>query len=140
MTFLLDTNVISELRKPIRVADGNVRSWAAACRPSDLHLSVVTVLELEIGIGRLERKDRAQGQRLRLWLEGSVLAEFAGRILPVDLAVARRAARLHVPDPRPDRDTLIAATAEEHGMTVVTRNLADFEPLNIPLINPWLPA
>ncbi|TCC51523.1 type II toxin-antitoxin system VapC family toxin [Kribbella pittospori] len=140
MTFLLDTNVISELRKPLRVADGNVRSWAAACRPSDLHLSVITILELEIGIGRLERKDRTQGQRLRRWLEGSVLAEFAGRILPVDLAVARRAAQLQVPDPRPDRDTLIAATAEEHAMTVVTRNLADFEPLNVPLINPWLPA
>lgn len=140
MTYLVDTNVLSELRKPVRVADGNVRSWAAACRPSDLHLSVVTVLEIEIGIGRLERKDRAQGQRLRLWLEGRVLAEFAERILPVDLAVARRAAQMHVPDPRPERDALIAATAEEYGMTVVTRNVADFEPLGVPLIDPWLPA
>lgn len=138
MSFLLDTNVISELRKPPRTADSNVRSWTAAHRPTDLFLSVITVLEIEIGIGRLERRDFAQAQRLSAWLEDRVLPDFAGRVLPVDLAVARRAAHMHIPDPRPERDVLIAATAVVHGLTVVTRNITDFAALGVPLVNPWV--
>ncbi|WP_278261804.1 type II toxin-antitoxin system VapC family toxin [Nocardia sp. AG03] len=137
MNYLLDTNVLSELRKSARTADPAVRAWATARRPSELYLSVVTIMELDIGIGRIERRDAVQGKRLRSWLEDTVLDTFAGRILGVDLAVARRAARMHVPDPRPERDTLIAATAGEHGMTVATRNVKDFGPTGVPVIDPW---
>lgn len=140
MTFLLDTNVISELRKPECRADANVRSWVAGRLPEDLFLSAITVLEIEVGIGRLERRDRRQAQRLRMWLEDEVLDSFAGRVLPVDLPVARRAARMHIPDPRPERDALIAATAAEHDMTVVTRNVNDFMPMGVTVIDPWLPS
>lgn len=100
-------------------------------------MSVVTVLEIEVGIGRVERRDSTQGKRLRRWLEDDVLDVFAGRILGIDLAVARRVARLHVPDLRPERDAMIAATASEHGMTLVTRNVKDFAPMDVPVINPW---
>ncbi|MBA4855911.1 type II toxin-antitoxin system VapC family toxin [Nocardia farcinica] len=137
MSFLLDTNVLSELRKSARAADPGVRAWVAARRPSELYLTVVTVMEIEIGVGRVERRDPAQGKRLRTWLEDDVLDVFAGRILGLDLAAARRAAQWHVPDPRPERDTLIAAIASEHGMTLVTRNVRDFAPMNVPLIDPW---
>ncbi|TLG13961.1 type II toxin-antitoxin system VapC family toxin [Nocardia cyriacigeorgica] len=137
MTYLLDTNVISELRKSPRVADPSVRAWVAARRPSELYLSVITVMEIEIGIGRVERRDSVQGKRLRSWLEDEVLDVFAGRILDLDLASARRAAQSHVPDPRPERDTMIAAIASEHGMTVVTRNTKDFSLLGVPTIDPW---
>ncbi|MGS2806887.1 PIN domain-containing protein [Nocardia sp. MW-W600-9] len=137
MTYLLDTNVLSELRKSARSADPSVRAWIGARRPSELYVSVVTIMEIDIGIGRVERRDSAQGKRLRAWLDDTVLDAFAGRILAIDLAVARRAARMHVPDPRPERDTIIAATAGEHGMTVVTRNVQDFAPTGIPVIDPW---
>jgi toxin FitB len=137
VTFLLDTNVISELRKPPRSANPAVRSWVAQRRPSDLFLSVITIMEVEVGICRIERHDSTQGSRLRTWLEDDLLDVFANRILPLDLAVGRRAARLHVPDPRPERDAMIAATADEHGMTVVTRNVKEFEPMGVPVINPW---
>ncbi|MGQ4616989.1 PIN domain-containing protein [Nocardia sp. R7R-8] len=137
MTFLLDTNVLSELRKPSRSAAPSVRAWIAGRRPSELYLSVVTVLEIEVGIGRVERRDPTQGKRLRMWLEDDVLDVFAGRILGIDLPVARRVARLHVPDPRPERDAMIAATAGEHGMTLVTRNVKDFAPMDVPVIDPW---
>ncbi|WP_433598423.1 type II toxin-antitoxin system VapC family toxin [Nocardia sp. CA-135953] len=137
MTFLLDTNVISELRKSSQVADQSVRAWVAGRRPSELYLSVITVMEIEIGIGRVERRDSTQGKRLRMWLEDKVLDAFAGRILDLDLSAARRTAQLRVPDPRPERDAMIAATASEHGMTVVTRNAKDFGPMGVPVIDPW---
>lgn len=137
MTWLLDTNVISELRKSAGSADPGVVSWAAAQVPETLHVSAVTVLELEIGVRRKERADPDQGALLRRWLDGSVLPTFSGRILPIDTVVAIRAGSLHVPDPRPDRDALIAATAAVHGLTVVTRNLRDFAGLDVPLLNPW---
>ncbi|MEU4343840.1 type II toxin-antitoxin system VapC family toxin [Nocardia sp. NPDC023852] len=137
MTFLLDTNVLSELRKSSRAANPSVRAWMAGRRPSELYMSVVTVLEIEVGIGRVERRDSTRGKRLRRWLEDDVLDVFAGRILGIDPAVARRVARLHVPDPRPERDAMIAATASEHGMTLVTRNVKDFAPMDVPVINPW---
>lgn len=137
MSYLLDTNVISELRKPALRADRAVRSWVAARRPSDLYLSVVTVLEIEVGIVRLRRRDARQADRLQAWLEDDLLHVFAGRVIPVDIAVARRTARLHVPDPRPERDALIGATAVVHGLTVVTRNVADFATMGVAMIDPW---
>lgn len=136
--YLLDTNVVSELRK-IRAgkADKNVASWADSVDAADLYLSAITVQELEIGVLLAERRDPAQGAVFRAWLNQHVLPVFADRILAVDTAVALRGARLHVPDPRPVRDGLIAATALVHGMTVVTRNIADFEPTGVQTFNPW---
>ncbi|SCX35852.1 putative ribonuclease FitB [Agrobacterium rosae] len=136
--FILDTNVVSELRK-IRIgkADPNVERWADSVDADSLHLSAITILELEIGILSLERKDPQQGKVLRTWFDLLVLPEFNDRVFPVDATVAQRCARLHVPDPRAERDALIAATALVHGMTVVTRNLADFQATGVPLLNPW---
>lgn len=136
MTYLIDTNVWSELRNRDR-ADGNVRTWAQKANPAEMYLSAVTVFELERGVLLIERRDPPQGARLRRWLEDRVLEPFGGRILPIDTAIARRCAALHVPDPRPERDALIAATALSHGMTVVTRNVGDFEPMGVALLNPW---
>jgi predicted nucleic acid-binding protein len=139
--FILDTNVVAELRK-IRLgrADPYVAEWADSVDAGSLHLSAISVIELEIGILQLERKDPRQGAVLRTWLDMLVLPEFYGRIFPVDTAVAQRCAGLHVPDPRAERDALIAATALVHGMTVVTRNFADFEPTGALVINPWIGA
>ena len=137
MTYLLDTNVISELRKSADRADPGVRAWARSKRTSELWLSVITVMEVEIGVARVERRDRRQGMTLRRWLEQDLLPAFEGRLLPVDVAVARRAASLHVPDPRPERDVLIAATALKRGMTIVTHNLSDFTALAVDLVDPW---
>src|SRR3954452_10982227 len=136
--FLLDTNVISELRKArAGKADRNVTTWVETVPAGSLFLSVIVIQELEIGVLLAERRDSKQGSRLRIWLDEHVLPTFAGRILPVDTAVVRRSAALHVPDPRPIRDGLIAATALVHGMTVVTRNIADFVATGVPLLNPW---
>ena len=135
--FLLDTNVVSELRK-LRRADPAVALWGCATSPGAMYVSVMTLMVIEIGVLRIERRDHKQGALLRRWLEGRVLPLFAARILPIDTAVARRCASLHVPDPRSERDALIAATALTHGLTVVTRNTADFEPMGVTLLNPWL--
>lgn len=135
--YLLDTNVVSELRKAAR-ADATVRAWAQSASANSFWLSAITVLELEIGVLRVERRDAAQGALLRHWLENWVLVRFGERILGVDVEIARRGAQLHVPDPRPERDALIAATALTHGLTAVTRNVGDFEPMGVALINPWL--
>jgi toxin FitB len=135
--FLLDTNVVSELRKTTR-AEPAVRAWASVHSPDLFHLSTMTLMELEIGVLRIERRDKPQGDRLRHWLQQVVVAQFDGRILDIDTAIARRCAHLHVPDPRPERDALIAATALVHGLTVVTRNTADFAPMGVALLNPWL--
>ncbi|MHB1676970.1 MAG: PIN domain-containing protein [Sulfuriferula sp.] len=136
--FLLDTNVVSELRK-VRLgkADSYVAAWAESVDAADLYLSVISVQELEIGVLLLERRDPLRGAVFRAWLNVHVLPAFAGRILTIDTAVALRSARLHVPDLRPVRDGLIAATALVHGMTVVTRNVVDFEPAGVPILNPW---
>lgn len=136
--YLLDTNVVSELRKAkAGKADRNVTAWAASVPAAGLFLSAISILELETGILLVERRDPAQGAVLRAWLDDHVLPAFAGRVLPVDTVVAQRCARLHVPDPRSDRDALIAATALVHGLTVVTRNVADFAPTGVALVNPW---
>ena len=136
--FLLDTNVVSELRK-IRLGKANrrVAKWADSVDAADLFLSAITIQELEMGVLLAERRDPSQGAIFRAWLNGHVLPAFNGRVLPVDIAVAQRSARLHVPDPRPVRDALIAGTALVHGMTVVTRNVADFEPTGVLILNPW---
>lgn len=135
--FLLDTNVVSELRKPH--ADRNVRAWARTTSARDLFISAITLLELETDVLRLERKDKRQGGILRRWLDGHVIPAFAGRVLPVDAAVALRCARLQVPDRMSLGDALIAATALVHALVVVTRNTTDFEPADVELINPWQP-
>jgi predicted nucleic acid-binding protein len=134
--FLLDTNVISELRRPER-ANRNVVAWAGAIPAASFFLSAISILEIEIGALRVERKDSAQGAVLRAWIDEQILPRFESRILPVDTSVAQRCARLHVPDPRSERDALIAATALVHGLTVVTRNSADFESAGVALLNPW---
>ena len=136
--FVLDTNVVSELRRAkAGKANRNVAAWAAKVPAGALFLSAITVLELEIGVLLVERRDPAQGGILRTWLNSHVLPAFAGRVLAVDTAVAQRCASLHVPDPRAGRDALIAATALVHGMTVVTRNVADFEPTGVQVLDPW---
>ncbi len=139
--YLLDTNVLSELRK---VGDGkadtNVTAWISSVDAANFYLSAISLMELELGILLVERRDAPQGERLRTWMRTRILPEFSERTLPVDQAVALRCARLHVPDPCPERDGYIAATALVHGMTVVTRNVADFEPTGVRLLNPWIPA
>ena len=138
MRYLLDTNVVSEMRRILTgKGDLAVERWANSVQAVDLHLSAITVEELEIGVLRVERRDPFQGRLLRAWLDGYALPAFAGRILPIDLEIALRSAQLHVPDPHPVRDGLIAATALLHGMTVVTRNTTHFELTGATILNPW---
>lgn len=139
MSCLVDTNVVSELRKPDERVDPHVRAWATARRRDELYLSVISVLEIQVGIARLERRDPESAARLGAWFTERVLAAFDRRMLPVDLPVARRAAELHVPDPRPERDALIAATALVHSLVVVTRNVAGFAPMGVEVVDPWNP-
>ena len=134
--FLLDTNVISELRQGKVNQSAEVRNWAAQHRASKLYLSAITILELEKGILLLERRTPPQGAALRVWLTG-VRAAFAGRILPFTEQAASLCAALHVPNPQGERDAMIAATAMEHGFTVATRNTQDFVNTGVLLINPW---
>ena len=136
--YLVDTNVVSELRKP--KADHNVKAWAASVPTPSLFVSVITILELETGVLQAERRDAKQGGVLRRWLDGHVLPAFADRVLPVDTAVVLQCARLHVPDRMADGDALIAATALVHGLIVVTRNVADFKAAKVGLIDPWQAA
>ncbi|MGH9498522.1 MAG: type II toxin-antitoxin system VapC family toxin [Terriglobales bacterium] len=134
--YILDTNVISELRKA-RKTDQNVKKWAEPLPSTSLYISVISVLELEIGILLVDRRDKQQGAILRAWMDRHVLPTFSGRVLAIDTAVAQRCATLHVPNPRSDRDALIAATALVHGLTIATRNVADFERTGAVVLNPW---
>lgn len=134
--FLLDTNVISELRRPDK-ADRNVVAWANAIPAANFFISAVSILEIELGARLIERKDVKQGAVLRAWIDDHILARFEDRILPIDTAVAQRCAQLRVPNPRGERDALIAATALVLGLTIATRNVGDFEPTGVPLLNPW---
>lgn len=136
--YLLDTDVVAELRKAKSgKADKRVTAWATGAAPASLFLSVITVLEMELGIRLMERRDSVQGGILRAWMDGHVLPAFAERILAIDTTVARRCAQLHVPDPKSERDAFIAATALVHGMTVVTRNVVDFASTGVATLNPW---
>jgi predicted nucleic acid-binding protein len=134
--FLLDTNVVSELRRARRT-DPNVAAWAESVSKEDMFLSSVTILELEMGALLLARRDEDRGRAIQRWILNRVLPAFADRILVVDTDVARRCAHLHIPNPRPYRDSLIAATALVHSLTVATRNRADFERMAVPILNPW---
>jgi len=134
--YILDTNVVSELRKG-KKADRNVRKWAQELPAASLYLSAISILELELGILLVERRDQKQGVVLRTWMDKHVMPTFAGRVLPIDTEVAQRCAALHVPDPRSDRDALIAATALVHGMTVATRNVSHFQRMGVGIVDPW---
>jgi toxin FitB len=134
--YILDTNVVSELRKA-KKADQNVTKWAQALPSATLYISVISLLELEIGILLMERRNKEQGTILRTWMNRHVLPTFSRRILAIDTIVAQRCAALHVPNPRSDRDALIAATALVHGLTVATRNVTDFEGMGVSVLNPW---
>ena len=134
--FILDTNVVSELRKA-KKAHQNVKKWAQPLPAAGLYISVISVLELEIGILLIERRDQEQGRILRTLMDRHVLPTFSGRILAIDTAVAHRCAMFQVPNPRSDRDALIAATALVHGLTVATRNVADFKRMGVGVLNPW---
>ena len=134
MRYLLDTNVLSDARKQVHPP---LNAWIATQVQADLAISVVSVLEIERGILLVERRDTAAGQHLRTWLESDVLPSFTSRILEVDMPVARAAANLHVPDPMPQLDALIAATAIVHDLTLVKRNISDFERTGVLLMNPW---
>ena len=134
--YLFDTNVVSALRRP-KLAPPSLVAWASSIPSSEMHLSAVSLYELDLGIRILERRDQAQGETLRNWLSKRVLPQFRDRILPFDEAVAVHAAALHVPDPRPERDSFIAATALTHRLTLVTRNVRDFAPMGVDIFNPW---
>lgn len=138
MKYLLDTNVVSELRKVgDGKADANVTKWVGAQDSNDLFISAITILEIERGILTVQRRDVAQGSRLRGWMDSRVRPEFAERVLPIDDAIATRCAHLHIPGRRNEADALIAATALVHGLTVVTRNVQDFGDTGVIVIDPW---
>ncbi|ABW32856.1 type II toxin-antitoxin system VapC family toxin [Acaryochloris marina] len=137
--FLLDTNVISELRKVAsRKANKQVEIWATSTPGEQTYISAISVFEIERGVLLTERRDKKQGQVLRLWLTDHVLNNYAERIIPISTSIAIRTAQLHVPDPMPAYDALIAATALEHGLTLVTRNTNDFQGTGVKLLNPWI--
>lgn len=138
MKYLLDTNVVSELRKVgDGKADAHVTKWVGAQDSNDLFISAITILEIERGILTIQRRDAAQGSRLRGWMDSRVRPEFAERVLPIDDAIATRCAHLHIPDRRNEADALIAATALVHGLTVVTRNVQDFDDTGVIVVDPW---
>ena len=138
--YLLDTNVISELKKiDAGRADANVTAWASRTSAANYWLSAINILESTKGLLLLERRDPVQATTYRRWLEDQVLVDFADRILPFDTRTAQICAELHVPDPKPERDAMLAATALAHGLIMVTRNVRDFEGTGVSLLNPWLP-
>ena len=135
--FLLDTNVVSELRKRDR-ADGHVREWLSENVDGEFWLSALVAAELRRGVELIDRRDPAAGATLREWLE-STMTDYADRILPVTVAIGQRWAVLSVPDPLPVIDGLLAATALEHDLTLATRNVSDVERTGVTLANPFAP-
>ncbi|ESQ83790.1 hypothetical protein AEAC466_11525 [Asticcacaulis sp. AC466] len=134
--YLLDTPVITELRKAKSGrCDDNVMRWAAGVARQNMYMSAIGLLELENSVVKIERKDRNQGAPLRLWLDEQVMKAFDGRILAIDAVVVKKRAAL--PEYKSDRDALLAATAQVHGLTLVTRNVAVFKTTKIKLFNPW---
>ncbi|GAA3657728.1 type II toxin-antitoxin system VapC family toxin [Microbacterium marinilacus] len=134
MRYLLDTNILSDHYEG---TSASLDAWMSARAEDEIAISVITVLELDVGVRRAERRDPASGARLRVWLDDAVRPLFAGRILPVDERVALAAAGFQAPDPMPQMDALIAATALVHGVTLVTRNVKDVERTGIAILNPW---
>ncbi len=138
MRYLLDTNVVSELRKArTPKIDPEVACWTDTVDAGDMFISAITVMEIEKGILNLARKDPRQEKILRGWFTRLVMPEFKDRILPFDTAAAVYCAGLHIPDRRPANDAMIAAIAYCHNMTLVTRNVKDFAGLGVTLLNPW---
>lgn len=138
MKYLLDTNVVSELRK---VGDGkadlNVAAWLSAQDSRDLYISAITILELEREILSIQRRDIERGARLRTWMDSRVRPAFAQRTIAIDEAIATRCAHLHIRDPRNEADALVAATGVVHGLVVVTSNIEDFQGAGVILVDPW---
>lgn len=138
MKFLIDTNVISEARK--KTGNSFVKAWLKRQDPEDLAISIITVMEIDVGVQRLQRRDPSAAHVFQQWLDKQVVAGFRGRILPVDLSCVHMIASLHVPDPAPEHDAIIAGTALAHHLTVVTRNTVDFMRTGVPVVNPWEPV
>jgi toxin FitB len=137
--YILDTNVLSAIRRPERTSQ-HFRDWAERHDDENSYLSAVSIFEIELGTAQLARRDSVQANVLRRWIDTQVLVPFADRILPINAEIARCCAGLHVPDPRPERDAFIAATALVHGFTVVTRNVRDFELMGVSTLDPWQPV
>lgn len=139
--YLLDTNIISEMRKVKQgKADESFIEWLSQADSSQFYISVITLMELERGVLAMERKDPTQGALLRQWLDSLITQMFASRVLNINHQTAVLCARLHVPNKHPENDSWIAASAKEHHLTLVTRNTKDFEHTNIPLFNPFQAA
>lgn len=136
--FLLDTNIVAESRKIQQgKADVGLSEWVKQTPVQQMYLCAITLLELERGVMRMERKDTQQGVLLRRWLDEQVKPTFQGRILPFDEYAAAICAAMHTPDPKPITDSLIAAIAKQHNMTLITRNIADFAHTGVRLLNPF---
>jgi predicted nucleic acid-binding protein len=135
VSFLVDTNVLSELRKRER-GHPNLYAWTETTGWSAIHTSWVAIAEIKRGVELIRRRDKPQGIVLQAWLT-EILDRLHDRILPVDRAVAEVWADLMVPNPRPPLDALIAATARAHGLTLVTRNVRDFADCGVTLLDPW---
>lgn len=136
MTYLLDTNILSEVRKPR--PGGSVADWWESVSADDVYLSVLVVGEIRLGIERLlHRRDRSQAAVFERWL-GTLEQDFGNRILPVTTTIAEAWGRLAAPEPLPAVDGLLAATALVHGLTLVTREGRRLERTGIPLLNPWV--
>ena len=136
--YLLDTPVISELRKAkTGRCDAGVMRWASGVARQNLYMSAISLLELENSVAKAERKDRVQAAPLRSWLDDQVMKAFDGRILPVDAGVVKKRAALNHAESKSERDALVVATAQLHGLVLVTRNVAAFKTTRVKLFNPW---